>query len=70
VKIESAFAIGDRVNVDGCEALTGCITAVTWRHPTLINYEVSWVTQGKSESSIIEGWRLTPARSSGGNERD
>ena len=63
-KTELAFGIGDRVNIDNCKDLVGHITAITWRHPTLINYEVSWVTQGRSESCVIEGWRLTPAEAS------
>ena len=59
--VESEFAIKDKVNVDGCKELTGVITGIIWRHPTIINYEVSWVVAGKSESSVIEGWRLTLA---------
>ena len=56
--VESEFALRDKVNIDGCKELVGVITAVIWRHPTIINYEVSWVSNGKSESSSIEGWRL------------
>ena len=59
--IESKFAVGDKVNIDGCKELTGVITGIMWRHQTIINYEVSWVTAGKSESPILEGWRLTLA---------
>jgi hypothetical protein len=58
--IEADFAPKDRVYIDGCKDLIGVITAVTWRHCWLVNYEVSWVCQGKAESAIIEGWRLSP----------
>lgn len=58
---ESKFAVQDRVNIDGCKELTGVITAVIWRAPTIVNYEVSWVVAGKSESPMIEGWRLSLA---------
>lgn len=59
--VEIEFSIGDRVYVDGCDQLVGVVTAVTYRHSSVVNYEVSWVVNGKSENSIIEGWRLTAA---------
>jgi len=59
--ITADFSLRDRVYVDSCRELVGIVTAVTWRHPQLINYEISWITNGNSESNIIEGWRLTPA---------
>ena len=60
--ISAAFAPQDRVYVGGCRDLVGLVTAVQWRHENLINYEISWVTNGKSESFMIEGWRLTGAK--------
>ena len=59
--LEYDFAIGTPVHIDKCENLVGYVTAITWRHLALINYEVSWVTNGKSESCVIEGWRLSEA---------
>ena len=59
--LEYEFAIGTPVHIDGCPELTGFVTAVTWRHIAILLYEVSWVTNGKSESTNIEGWRLTEA---------
>jgi hypothetical protein len=57
--IEPDFRPRDRVYIDGCKDLIGVITAVQWRHPAVINYEVSWVSNGKAESALIEEWRLT-----------
>ncbi len=59
--MQSEFAVGNRVNIDGCESLIGIITAVIWRHPEIVNYEVSWVHNGDSKSFVIEGWRCTHA---------
>ena len=56
--LEYEFAIGTPVHIDGCTELTGYVTAVQWRHLVMISYEVCWVTNGKAESAIIEGWRL------------
>ena len=61
VTIEAEFSPSDRVYIDGCRDLIGVVTAVQWRHVAVINYEVSWVSQGKAESAMIEGWRLTLA---------
>ncbi len=57
--LEYDFAIGTPVHVDGCKELIGYVTSITWRHLAVINYEISWITNGKSESAIIESWRLT-----------
>ena len=59
--LEYDFAIGTPVYIDGCSGLRAFVTAVNWRHLAVVNYEVSWVTNGKSENAIIEGWRLTEA---------
>ena len=59
--IESEYAPRQRVHIDGDKHLTGVITAVQWRNPRVINYEVSWVTNGESKHDVIEGWRLTEA---------
>lgn len=56
--IKSQFDVGARVNVDGCKGLVGTITAVQWRTPDLITYEVSWIVNGDSKSVLIEEWRL------------
>lgn len=61
-ELEYEYAIGTPVHVDGCKGLIGYITAVSWRHIAVVNYEVSWVTNGKSEACLIEGWRLEQAR--------
>jgi len=61
-KIDTAFTIKDRVYVDGCRELVGVITAVHYRSPQQVSYEVSWVCNGKAESSLIEGWRLTDVK--------
>ena len=61
--IETEFMPRDRVYIDGCSDLVGIVTAVYWRHVDIVNYEVSWVSNGKSESNVIEGWRLTHAPS-------
>jgi len=58
-KIETAFTVRDRVHVDGCKDLVGVVTAVHYRNPQQVCYEVSWVCGGKPESTLIEGWRLT-----------
>lgn len=58
LKPATPFQIGDYVQIDGCKDLRGVVTAVTWRAPEIINYEVSWVTNGDAKSSVIEGWRL------------
>ena len=58
MKIESKFDIGDRVHVDGCKDLTVTVTAIQWRHPQVVNYECSWVSDAESKSVVIEGWRL------------
>ena len=60
--LEYEFAIGTPVHVDGCKDLLGRVTAVTWRHLAVVNYEVSWVGNGKSESALIESWRLERAQ--------
>ena len=59
--ITSEFAVGDRLHIDGCRELIGVVTAIQWRHPNVVNYEVSWVDRGASMSPIIEGWRLSRA---------
>lgn len=59
--MNTAFKIGDRVNIDACKDLVGHITGITWRHPDFVNYEVSWMAGGDSKAYVIEGWRLTPA---------
>lgn len=61
--IISEFATKDRVCIDKDTSLVGVITAVQWRGVNAVNYEVSWVTNGKAESHIIEGWRLSYAAS-------
>lgn len=60
--VESAFAVRDKVHVDGCKDLVAVITAVQWRNPQIVNYEVSWIANGEARCSIIEGWRLTEAK--------
>lgn len=55
------FSPRDRVHIDGCTTLVGFITAVQWRHEEVVHYEVSWVTNGKAECALIEGWRLSEA---------
>jgi hypothetical protein len=57
--INPAFMPRDRVHIDGCQSLVGVITAVQWRCPEIINYEVSWVGNGESKHDVIEGWRLS-----------
>jgi hypothetical protein len=59
MKIESSFDLREKVHIDGDAHLIAVVTAVTWRAPDVINYEVSWVTDGDSKSCVIEGWRLT-----------
>ncbi len=59
--VQSEFSLGERVYIDGCQSLVGIVTAVTWRHPEIINYEVSWVHNGESKSVVIEGWRCEHA---------
>lgn len=61
MKIETKFAPKDRVIIDGCKDLICVITAVQWRNSVQICYEVSWICQGKSETVILEEWRLTLA---------
>ena len=61
-ELEYEFAIGTPVHIDKCRELVGFVTAITWRHMVLVNYEVSWVTNGKSESCVIEGWRLSEVK--------
>lgn len=55
------LAIGQRVNIDGDRHLVGTVTAVQWRSPHHIAYEVSWVTNGEMRCAIVEGWRLSRA---------
>ena len=57
--ITTEFLLRDQVYIDGCRNLVGVVTAVQWRHPEVINYEVSWVDNGKSEAHLIEEWRLS-----------
>jgi hypothetical protein len=59
VSIIAEFVPTDRVYIDGCLDLVAVVTAVFWRHPEVVNYEVSWIANGKSEMAMIEGWRLT-----------
>lgn len=54
------FTIGDRVIIDGCSDLVAVVTAVQWRIQSEASYELAWVCGGKSESAMIEGWRLSP----------
>jgi hypothetical protein len=56
--VQAEFMIMDRVYIDGCENLVGVVTAVQWRHPEIVNYEVSWISNGESKSALIEYWRL------------
>lgn len=58
MKIESKFDVRDRVIIDGCKDLVVVVTAVVWRNAHVVNYEVSWMANGKSDSAVIEGWRL------------
>lgn len=59
--LEYEFPVGCYVHIDGCKDLTARVTAVQWRHPDLISYEVSWVANGKSECVLVESWRLYKA---------
>lgn len=59
--LESKFMIGERVIIDGCRDLVVVITAVQWRIQSDTSYEVAWICGGKSESAMIEGWRLQAA---------
>lgn len=52
------FVPRDQVYIDGWTDLVGVVTAVQWRHAECINYEVSWVANGKAECCMIEEWRL------------
>ena len=61
ITIEAEYAPRQRVYIDGCKDLVGIITAVQWRNPRVINYEVSWIVNGDSKHDVIEGWRLTEA---------
>lgn len=57
--LECEFTIGDRVNIDGCPDLVAVVTAVQWRIQSKTSYELAWMCNGKSESAMIEGWRLS-----------
>jgi hypothetical protein len=59
--LSTKYSLRTPVHIDGCEDLTGYITSVQWRHAELVMYEVSWMTNGKSENSLIEEWRITEA---------
>ena len=59
--MESQFTVSARVYIDGCHNLVGTVTAVIWRHPEIVNYEVSWMANGDSKCAVIEGWRLSAA---------
>jgi hypothetical protein len=64
MKIDSNFDVKDKVIIDGCKDLVVVVTAVVWRNVHVVNYEVSWMSNGKSESAVIEGWRINHCNNS------
>jgi len=60
-QVAAEFSVGDKVWVDGCRELTGIITAIQWRHVDMVNFEVSWISNGEPKIALIESWRLTLA---------
>lgn len=54
----SAYAIGDKVSIDGCSELGAVVTAVLWRRENP-SFEVSWI-DGSARTAWIEEWRLKP----------
>jgi len=65
--IEAKYLPGEKVHIDGCESLTGVVTAVQWRNVHQISYEVSWIANGDSKHDVIEEWRISAAGAGSGS---
>lgn len=59
--VEFAYAIGDRVYIDGDQSLVAIVTACVLRAERLHVYDVSFVHNGIPQTFAIDAFRLSPA---------
>lgn len=59
--MKTKFSIADKVHIDGDKSITGVVTCIEIRLPTVVRYEVSWMQQGDAKFIMFDEWRLTLA---------
>ena len=55
---ESAWTMGDHVNVDSDKSIIGVVTGFNFRRTQDPTVEVSWFHNGDAKTAWFEEWRL------------